>query len=174
MVPGVPAGTSLADFLLKERGKFHHMNQPQLSTELILRWADAHFQLHGRWPSQNSGPVPDTQDNWGRIDAALRAGRRGLPGGSSLARLLEKERGRVNNLNRPRLSEEAILGWADAWFESHGKWPASSSGPIPDAEATWRDVDNGLSMGLRGLPGGSSLARLLKTRRGVPERMRRA
>jgi hypothetical protein len=67
-VPGVPAETSLADFLLNERGKFHHMNQPPLSTQLMLRWADSHFQLHGEWPGQTSGPIPDAQDTWGRIN----------------------------------------------------------------------------------------------------------
>jgi hypothetical protein len=42
------------------------------------------------------------------------------------------------------------------------------SGVIKDDLAeTWRRVDNGLRYGLRGLPGGSSLARLLDEKRGV-------
>jgi hypothetical protein len=44
---------------------------------------------------------------------ALRLGLRGLPGGSSLARLLDEQR-RVRNVkNLPPLTEEQILAWAD-------------------------------------------------------------
>jgi hypothetical protein len=67
------------------------------------------------------------------------------------------------------LSVELILGWADAYFQRHGAWPKRDSGPVEGAEATWCGVDAALWKGARVLPGGSSLARLLKERRGVAE-----
>ena len=69
-------------------------NPTALDVERILRWADAHRTATGSWPDLRSGPVGGADDEtWSAIDAALRRGRRGLPGGSSLARLLAEERG---------------------------------------------------------------------------------
>jgi hypothetical protein len=62
--------------------------------EQILAWADAHHARTGRWPTSASGPVADAPgERWRNIDGALRYGRRGLPGGGSLARLLDRHRG---------------------------------------------------------------------------------
>ena len=63
-----------------------------------------------------------------------------------------------------------ILRWADAYFKLHGVWPKRDSGPIEGAEATWCGVDSALVKGSRGLPGGSSLARLLKEQRAMTDR----
>src|SRR5262245_61677913 len=64
---------------------------PALTTEQILAWADAHHARTGEWPRQRSGPVPEAPGlSWAGIDQALRYGRRGLPGGDSLARLLAR------------------------------------------------------------------------------------
>src|ERR1044072_8473627 len=67
----------------------------------------------------------------------------------------------------PDLSEEQILAWADAHFARLDKWPTTHAGPIPEAAGeTWLSVEAALCMGLRGLPGGSSIARFLKEHRG--------
>jgi hypothetical protein len=72
--------------------------RPPLTVEQILAWADAHHERTGRWPISRSGPVEGVPgQTWGDVDKALRAGRRGLPGGDSLARLLDRHLGR-----RPR------------------------------------------------------------------------
>jgi hypothetical protein len=56
--------------------------------------ADAYFERTGEWPNLNSNEVPgEPEENWRRIDNALRQGHRGLPGGSSLLRLLVRKRG---------------------------------------------------------------------------------
>jgi hypothetical protein len=69
------------------------VENPTLTVAVILVWADAHHGRIGRWPSCESGPVHGAQgETWGRLDAALREGARGLPGGSSLARLLDEHR----------------------------------------------------------------------------------
>ena len=90
---------------------------------------------------------------------------------SSLARLLEEHRGAPNPKNRPPLTAGQILVWADAYFSRHGRWPQVRSGPIEDAPGeTWSAVNAALEQGLRTLPGGSSLAKLLAQQRGVRNR----
>jgi hypothetical protein len=70
----------------KKRPKRLRHRRPPLTEALILRWADAHFERTGTWPQQNSGEVADAPGTtWRGVDLALARGRRGLPGGSSLA-----------------------------------------------------------------------------------------
>jgi hypothetical protein len=65
-----------------------------LTVEEILAWADAHRVRTGRWPSCASGPVEGAANlTWGAINDALSHGYRGLPGGDSVARLLNRLRG---------------------------------------------------------------------------------
>jgi hypothetical protein len=71
---------------------------------------------------------------------------------------------------RPPLTVAQILDWADAHHRRTGAWPSARAGPVVEAADTWRAVDGALRSGGRGLPGGDSLARLLRRERGVPER----
>ncbi len=137
----------------------------EVTAEQVLRWADEHRARHGKWPGAKSGAVLETGTTWGTVDYLLRRGMPGAPAGITLARFLQKRRGRINHLDRPRLSLRLILRWADAYFKLHGAWPKRGSGPVEGAEATWSGVDSALQKGSRGLPGGSSLARLLKEHR---------
>jgi hypothetical protein len=143
--------------------------RPQFAVDRILEWADAFHARTGRWPTPLSGPINDTlEDNWRKVDDALRYGLRGLEGGSSLARLLAEQRGVRNLKQLPPITPRQILAWADAHHGRTGSWPTSTSGDIPEAPGeTWRAVDQGLRVGVRGLPGGSSLARFLAEQRGV-------
>jgi hypothetical protein len=87
----------------------------ELTIEQILEWADAYYTTHKRWPTATSGPVVQTLvETWCAINNALRTGRRGLPGGSSLPQLLAERRGHRNIQALPRLTEDQILQWADA------------------------------------------------------------
>jgi hypothetical protein len=63
-----------------------------LTIEQVLAWADHEYRLTGRWPRTCGALVADRSERWRNIDRALRAGGRGLPGGSSLARLLAAHR----------------------------------------------------------------------------------
>jgi hypothetical protein len=150
-------------------GKRH---KSKLTEALILAWADAHKAGTGTWPMDTSGPVAESPaDDWRGIDRALRRGLRGLPGGSSLARLLCRQRGVRNHRALPALTEGQILAWADAHFARTGDWPTATTGPITDAPGeTWMAVEGALQHGNRGLPGGDTLFRLLRRKHGLPER----
>jgi len=140
-----------------------------LTVSQILALADTHHRLYRAWPHGDYHRVIGLRgENWRKLDNALRLGLRGLPGGSSLARLLAEKRG-VRNLGQlPKLTQKQILVWADAWRHRAGTWPTSESGLIPTAGGeTWKSVDHALRLGSRGLAGGSSLARLLEARREV-------
>jgi hypothetical protein len=67
--------------------------RPPLTVEQVLAWADAHHQRTGHWPSHVAGVVAGVPgQSWAAIDQALRCGGRGLPGGDTLARLLDRHR----------------------------------------------------------------------------------
>ncbi|MGH7193362.1 MAG: hypothetical protein ACREJM_07470, partial [Candidatus Saccharimonadales bacterium] len=164
---GLPASSSLFKLLAKHRGVRRHVRRPGFSVEGILAWADEYHQQTGRWPNGNSGVIAGTPgETWGRVEKALRAGTRGLPGGWSLVRLFVEHRGVRSVRHLPSLSVPQILRWARAYFRKHGHWPSRDAGLIEDEPGeNWRAVDAALKGGHRGLGGGSSLARLLQRRR---------
>jgi hypothetical protein len=161
---GLPGGTSLARLLEKYHGVPNHKNRPRLTHQQVLHWSDAHRRRTGRWPTNRSGPVLGVPGlTWSGLQNALNLGRRGLPGGYSLAQLLCNRRG-VRNIGRlPKLSAQQILAWAHCFHQITGRWPGARSGLVPGIKGeTWLKVDNALRLGLRSLPGGSTLHRFLK------------
>jgi hypothetical protein len=166
---GLPGGISLAQLLDRERGVRNRKALPRLTEGRILAWAKAHRRRTGKWPTEDAGPIADTQGEvWGNVAAALAQGLRGLPGGDTLARLLARRLGVRNGAALPPLSVPQILSWADAFHSRSGCWPRAVSSPIAGTDGeTWCAVDDALRCGLRGLPSGSSLAKLLEVQRGV-------
>jgi hypothetical protein len=166
---GLGGGSSLARLLAEHRGVRNPHQLPALSPQQILAWADARQRRGGAWPTTGSGPVADAPgETWRGLDTALRVGLRGLPGDSSLARLLAEERGVRNVQSLPRLTARQVLAWADAHHRRTGEWPGADFVPVEGAPGeTWAALDKALLLGRRGLPGGSSLARLLAQERGV-------
>ena len=145
---------------------------PRLGVEQVLAWADAHFAAHGASPICNGGKVEAAPGvTWWEIDRALRGGRRGLPGGTSLFLLLV-EHGRRPGVDRaPVLTEEQLLAWPTPTAAT-GCWPHVGSGPVAGTRGeVWSSLDVALRHGGRGLPGGSSLHRFLAERRGVRTRL---
>lgn len=60
------------------------------------------------------------------------------------------------------MTEVLILKWTRAQFRQTGNWPTLYSGPVlGQLGENWNDVDRAQRLGIRGLAGGSSLARLL-------------
>jgi hypothetical protein len=140
-----------------------------LTYEQILAWADAHHAAFGAWPHVGSGKVQGGNgQSWRALDNHLRRGSRGLPGGLSLARLLAAHRDIPKRQTKPSHAIDQILLWADAHHAAHGRWPNQRSGPVDSMRGeTWSAIDLALVHGIRGLPGGTTLAQLLCTHRGV-------
>lgn len=125
---GLPAGGSLPRLLAKHRHVRNKAALPRLSFRRILAWADAYYRRTGRWPSGHSGPVDEAPgESWQSVETALREGRRGLPGGLSIHRLLVMRRGKGDNSALPKLTVRQLLAWADAYH----RHPARGQIAIP-------------------------------------------
>jgi hypothetical protein len=169
---GLPR-SSLARLLARRLGARNRGDLPRLTERDVLRWADVHRAARGRWPNTNGGRVGAARgETWKALDAALKRGGRGLPGGSSLTRLLAERRQAPDTARPPRLTEARVLSWADAHRRRTGQWPGAQSGRVEGVPGeTWYKVDLALWQGNRSLPGGDSLRRLLRrSGRHVPER----
>jgi hypothetical protein len=165
---GLLGGSSLSRVLYKHRGRQALGWLRDLTIPMILAWADAHHEKHGRWPVETSGQVDGTDETWNGLSQSLARGQRGLPGGSSLARLLAEHRNVRNPRDLPPFTFKKILAWADAHHAATGSWPTAKSGPVLDAPGEdWHAVDSALRAGNRGLRGDTSLSRFLAARRQV-------
>ena len=90
---GLSKDQTLEQLLAKKQQRNTLPKRPNLEIARILEWADAYFAAHGRWPVRQSGGIPKTPgETWRGVEMALMKGKRGLPGGSTLAGLLEQER----------------------------------------------------------------------------------
>lgn len=166
-IRGLTSGSTLAERLVRHRGAIIRDYKPLLTIEYILELADRHHERTGKWPKVTSGAVHGVEgENWSAISQCLSKGERGLPGGSSLALLLYLCRHVPSQPYQARYTTRRILVWCDAYYGRHGRWPTAQSGEIYGARGeNWRKVDNALRLGLRGMRGGSSLARLLDKHR---------
>jgi hypothetical protein len=108
------------------------------------------------------------------IDRSLRIGRRGLPEGLSLPKILDACRDLFRGKSRrpkkirpsERLEIERIVIWGRMHIRRTGSWPNRDSGAVRGEQGvTWAAIDAALKRGHRGLPGGSSLAKLFRERR---------
>src|SRR5437879_4488718 len=80
-----------------EQDRAERGDLPDLSKRQILKWADAHFERTGRWPTCHSGIIAGCAgETWMAVEAALTFGLRGLRAGSTLARFLARHRGHYN------------------------------------------------------------------------------
>jgi hypothetical protein len=169
---GLPFKSSLAMLLSERCGVRNRGRLPPLTNELILKWADDHRTRTGSLPNINSGEVLAAPgETWYGINKAVHQGQRRLRGGTSLASLLRKKRGYRYYQDASPLSTKRILSWADAHHARFGSWPTRNSGAVAGApNETWARIANALVMGIRGLPGGSSLAQFLALHRNVRNR----
>lgn len=160
---GLPGSSSLAQLLAEHRGVRNRKRLPPLTAPRILEWADNHRQRTGKWPKRSSGPIKEAPgETWLGVESALFHGARGWSGGTTLARFLAKHRGARNKKSLPLLKERQIFQWAKAHWLRTGRWPNEHAGPIMEAPGeVWKNIDMALRQGYRGLPGGSSVYRLL-------------
>jgi hypothetical protein len=168
-LPGAEGCWGLAPLLAAQRGVRNRAALPALTEKQIVAWAQRHFQRTGAWPTSASGPIFEVAgETWQGVHQALRQGHRGLPGGSSLARLLEQAGCRRNRRALPGLTVEQITAWAAAHARRTSVWPTRKSGPVVEAPGeTWKGLDQALQQGHRRLPGGSSLARVIRDYRNL-------
>lgn len=163
---GLPR-TSLVAVLSKHRGERYRRRGLPLSVEKIVEWAIAHHELTGELPTRDSGPVHDVPgEHWSAIDASLRAGARNLRGGSSLEQCLRNHyEPPYADIGHP-LTTSLILRWAEDFRRRAGRWPTRTSAFVHgQGGERWSVIDQALREGHRGLPGGSSLAKLLASHR---------
>src|SRR5207253_10627126 len=98
----------------------------QFTLAQVLALADTHFQRTGQWPKVGRVPIPVHGEpglTWENLNVALRRGWRGLPGGTSLPRLLAQARGVRSAGHAPPLHRGQISRWADVHFPRTGRWP---------------------------------------------------
>lgn len=169
---GQPGKSSLASLIQENFGIKNHLDLPALSAKLILDWVKQYIDVHGKKPHRTSGIIEPVSEEykditWTIVNTALEVGTRGLPGGSSLARLIDNKMGIANPMDLPPLSEELIVNWVTQFIDIHKEKPFRSSGVIEFASGeykgiTWLAVDSALKRGKRGVSGKSSLASLIE------------
>jgi hypothetical protein len=143
--------------------------QRRYTIRQILTWADQYHELTGRWPTSRTGAIWGADATWEAINTALRKGLCGLPGGDSLARVLQRHRRAIDpRLKRPEITRKQILEWADAHHSRTGHWPTRESGRVAEApDITWATINRHLQRGGSNLAGSSSLLKLLREARGA-------
>jgi hypothetical protein len=161
----LPGGESLRDLLRKEFSIWSSRGNRPLTPALILKWADEHHSRTGKWPVVMSGQIPRQTHTWAAINEALKHGRCGLPGGTSVAKFLRQHRGSAYDKRVVQFTEKQILEWAEEFFKRQRRWPTAKAGYWPPAKVPWSTINRALVHGKQGLPGGSSLSALLKSRR---------
>ena len=106
----------------------------------MLRPQQSSARFHrriGGWPQQNTKPrgIPGTNgETWLAVNAALLAGQRGLPGGSSLARVLKEHRGVCNP------GDKRCSGNQPQICDSTGQW-------VPNGTCATTCLDGGVCLG---------------------------
>lgn len=69
------------------------------------------------------------------------------------------------SLRKAPLTVPQILAWCDLYRDRNRDWPTKCSRPLREMRPEpWRRIDNALRLGLRGLHGGSALARFLEAK----------
>jgi hypothetical protein len=160
---GLPGGRRLVDLVEEVRTE---LGQPSTRTmEDVRQLIWQHYCDRKEWPHFKSKlPVPGGLfTSWNALNQALSVGRFGLPGGSSLAKVVESVK------EEHGLSDKLTLHKVRCWILAHharaGVWPNVKSGLIGAEDAngmSWVNLDDALSRGLRGLEGGSSLAKVVR------------
>ncbi len=168
---GLRASGGLASLLFEKRsvnfaGK--HKSKKNFTDEYVLQLCDAFYEKNNRYPNSKDRDklVDGEKFNWRVIVSAYSKGRRGLKKGMSIAKLLKKNRNVINKYSnqKPKLSIKEIKFWIKEYIKDNDKPPVASEkknvkGQIDE---NWHNLDNALRIGLRGLPRGNSLAKLVK------------
>ena len=140
-----------------------------LNYDIICGWIERFHVDMGYYPKGVSGSIPYSEDGitWHALDLALTLGWRGLPGNSSLSKLLGERFGIVNKTNTKQYTEKKIKQWIKRYIKDHGVFPIYESGLVEYAEPDgfipihWAAINTILRTGGRGLLGNKSLKKLM-------------
>lgn len=158
---GLAGGDSLSRLLERERGVRNRLNAPKLTVRRVLSWADAHKSRYGSYPTIHDKRPPAPGESWIAINAALERGARGLPGGTSLPKVLAEHRGVKRGIHRPRLKLAMIVRWARDHYSVTGSWPTEGVGEIVGTDERWDNIAQCVRLGLRGCPRGWTLKKVI-------------
>jgi hypothetical protein len=154
---------SLVNLLFLERDVRHHLKRNKLTIYQIIEWAKDHFEKTNEWPTYKSGKVlAEPSEKWSSIRSNLVHGGRGLPKGLSIEKVLFDELGVIGVRSGKQLTEQRVHSLALMHYEKIGSYPTESSDWILEGKDSWPAISFALNYGFRGLPGGSSLAKLLQ------------
>ena len=128
----LPGGSSLFKLAIQKLGV---EAKRDLTIPWILDEMRKHHKRTGKYPTEYSGNITGTTENWGAVNIALRRGLRGLPGGSSLHMLGVQHLGAEEKRD---LTIPWILDEMRKYHKRTGKYPSSESGPIPGTSDTWK------------------------------------
>lgn len=87
---GLPGGSSLSKLKKKH---FDIKEKERLTEGMIVKAIEKYYDQNGRYPSKGDGDASEyfkDNETWRGINACLKQGNRGLPGGSSLSKLKKK------------------------------------------------------------------------------------
>ena len=85
---GIAGGSSLSNFIQQEFDKRNKKRLPELTEKMIIAWMEEYARIKGYPPKRDAGNVKSAPGEvWNNLDVALKMGRRGLSGGSSLDKL---------------------------------------------------------------------------------------
>jgi hypothetical protein len=152
---GLAGGSSLVD--LKQR--YFGIKTP-LTEKIIAEAIGIFHKKHQRYPGSRDSDTSGLPagDSWAGIISCLHYGNRGLSPGNSIGKIIAKYFGA-----KGCLSEKRIVDMMLAWNKKYKIYPNQNTKGKPDKfEGSWASIDNALAKGLRGLRGGSSLAKLRK------------
>lgn len=155
-----------------------------MTEEEVLRWMQEFLRDYGQWPTKHRIPPKSwkgTRAQWGEatpyagfplkwkyLDQCLRLGKRGLPGGSSLAKVRERLLGGPS-----KLTQKLIFSWAKEYNKDTGRWPHKNSGeatPYAGYPLSWRSIDRAVQRGVLGFKTTlSTLMAPLRAQSGVVE-----
>lgn len=163
---GLPRGGSLGVLVIQVSGERHPRNTknaPMLTIEKIAEWATSWNLRTDGWPKADSGKIPDSGgESWDGVNWALRKGRRGLPGGSSLKEFLRGRFGATIK-RRSSLSRTSSISSSDEhvqevkrkmrdWHGRTGSWPSRKSTTIKGNNTNWHLVTKSLLRRKTSLP----------------------
>lgn len=180
---GLRGGITLSQLLQKHRGLDPQRNRPRpilprpsFTIAQVLGWVDAYVERYGFWPSVVSGsvdPVSNHPETWRAVDEALRFGRRGLLGGSTLQEFLQQHRGKLARARKPFPSVTKTLSLIQREHKRTGNFPRRSDVPVPGyPDLNWIAIDTMLRQRGDGFRPHTTLAMLKADHFGFRNHMR--